>query len=125
FARRALIAYSLYVRNLMGDKDAAKARRLIAEAGLDGLTLEASGWLLSVLSGDQSSQTELTAVRKHLNNRVTEEAATAHFVTSYKDDDYLLMHSDRRADGVILEALIKDQPASDLIPKVVRGLLAH
>jgi uncharacterized protein YfaS (alpha-2-macroglobulin family) len=125
FARRALIAYSLYVRNLMGDKDAAKARRLIAEAGLEGITLEAIGWLLPVVSGDASSQTELVAIRRHLNNRVTEEAATAHFVTSYKDDDYLLMHSDRRADGVILESLIKDQPANDLIPKVVRGLLAH
>ena len=32
---------------------------------------------------------------------------------------------DRRADGVILEALIADQPANDLIPKLVRGLLAH
>lgn len=125
YARRALVAYSLYVRNLMGDKDPAKARRLIAEAGLDGLSLESIGWLLSVLSGDPASQTDLAAIRRHLNNRATEEAATAHFVTSYQDDDYLLMHSDRRADGVILEALIKDQPASDLIPKIVRGLLAH
>lgn len=125
YARRALVAYSLYVRNLMGDKDAAKARRLIAEAGLEGISLEAVGWLLSVLSGDPASQTEVAAIRKHLNNRATEEAATAHFATSYKDGDYLLMSSDRRADGVILEALIKDQPASDLIPKIVRGLLAQ
>lgn len=125
YARRALVAYSLYVRNLMGDRDSAKARRLIAEAGLDGLSLEATGWLLSVLSGDPASQAEVTAIRKHLNNHATEEASTANFVTSYGDSDYLLLHSDRRTDGVILEALIKDQPSSDLIPKVVRGLLAH
>lgn len=125
YARRALVAYSLYVRNLMGDRDSAKARRLIAEAGLDGLSLEAIGWLLSVLSGDTASQVELAAIRKHLNNRATEEAATASFVTSYGDSDYLLLHSDRRTDGVILEALIKDQPSSDLIPKLVRGLLGH
>ncbi|HXG94319.1 MAG TPA: DUF6049 family protein [Blastocatellia bacterium] len=124
-ARRALVAYALYVRNLMGDKDTAKARRLIGEAGLNGLSLEAVGWLLSVLSGDPASQSEIAAIRKHLNNRATEEAATAHFVTSYGDANYLLLHSNRRADGVILEALIKDQPANDLIPKVVRGLLAH
>jgi alpha-2-macroglobulin len=124
-ARRSLIAYSLYVRNLMGDRDTARARRLIAEGGLDGLSLEGIGWLLSVLSGDAASQTELAAIRKHLNNRATEEAATAHFVTSYGDGDYLLLHSDRRTDGVILEALIKDQPSSDLIPKLVRGLLGH
>ena len=36
-----------------------------------------------------------------------------------------MLNSDRRADGVILEALIGDQPNNDLIPKIVRGLLAH
>jgi len=125
YPRRALIAYSLYVRNLMGDKDSAKARRLIAEAGLDGLSLEAIGWLLSVLSGDSGSQADVAAIRRHLNNHATEEAATASFTTSYGDGDYLLLRSDRRADAVILEALIKDQPSSDLIPKIVRGLLGH
>ncbi|HYV82635.1 MAG TPA: hypothetical protein VE931_03915, partial [Pyrinomonadaceae bacterium] len=63
--------------------------------------------------------------RRLLNNRVTETAGAAHFVSSYGDSDYLLLHSDRRADGVILEALIVDQPSSDLISKIVRGLLAH
>jgi uncharacterized protein YfaS (alpha-2-macroglobulin family) len=78
FARRALVAYSLYVRNLMNDKDSAKARSLIAEAGLDGLSLESVGWLLSVLSGDSASQTELASIRRHLNKLApTEEAATA------------------------------------------------
>jgi uncharacterized protein YfaS (alpha-2-macroglobulin family) len=60
-----------------------------------------------------------------LNNRVTETAGMAHFVSSYDDGDYLILNSDRRADGVILDALIVDQPANDLIPKIVRGLLAH
>jgi uncharacterized protein YfaS (alpha-2-macroglobulin family) len=124
-ARRSLIAYSLYVRNLMGDRDTAKARILIAGGGLDGLSLEGLGWLLSVLSGDATSSSEVAAIRKHLNNHVTEEASTASFVTSYGDNDYLLLHSDRRTDGVILEALITDQPSSDLIPKLVRGLLGH
>ncbi len=49
----------------------------------------------------------------------------AHFVCSYSDSDYLVLNSNRRADGVILEALIGDQPTNDLIPKIVRGLLAH
>jgi uncharacterized protein YfaS (alpha-2-macroglobulin family) len=123
--RRALVAYALNVRDRMGDRDAAKARALIREAGLDKLSLEAVGWLLPVLSGDAGARAEVEAIRRHLNNRVSEEAATAHFTTSYTDGDYLLLHSSRRADGIILEALIKDQPTSDLIPKIVRGLLAH
>lgn len=124
-ARNALIAYALYVRNRMGDRDAAHARQLIATQGLDKLSLEAVGWLLPVLSGDGNSTAEVEAIRRLLNNRAEETAGTAHFVTSYADDDYLLLRSDRRADGVILEALIGDQPRSDLIPKIVRGLLAH
>jgi uncharacterized protein YfaS (alpha-2-macroglobulin family) len=124
-SRRAVIAYALNVRLRMGDRDAARARRLIAEAGLDKLPLEAVGWLLPLLSGDAGSKTEIEAIRRLLNNRATEDAGTAHFVTSYSDGEQLLLHSARRADGIILEALIGDQPQSDLIPKIVRGLLAH
>lgn len=124
-ARRAIVAYALYVRAQMGDRDVPRARNLIAEAGLDTLSLESIGWLLSVLANDANSRDEVAAIRHLLNNRVTETAGTAHFVCSYSDSDYLLLNSDRRADGVILEALIVDQPASDLIPKIVRGLLAH
>ncbi|HEX8773159.1 MAG TPA: alpha-2-macroglobulin family protein [Pyrinomonadaceae bacterium] len=123
--RRALIAYALYVRNRMGDRDAARARRLITEAGLENLSLEAVGWLLPVLSGDAASRVQVEAIRRLLNNRVSETAGAAHFTTSYTDGEYLLLHSERRADGIILESLIGDQPTSDLIPKIVRGLLAH
>jgi uncharacterized protein YfaS (alpha-2-macroglobulin family) len=125
-ARNALIAYALYVRARMEDADAPRARRLIVEAGgVEKLPLEAVGWLLPVLSGDKASAAEVASIRRLLNNRAEETAGTAHFVTSYADDDYLLLRSDRRADGVILEALIGDQPENDLIPKIARGLLAH
>jgi uncharacterized protein YfaS (alpha-2-macroglobulin family) len=123
--KRALIAYALYVRHRMGERDAARARKLIAEAGLEKLSLEAVGWLLPVLSGEAASKQQTEAIRTFLNNRASETAGTAHFTTSYTDGEYLLLHSERRADGIILEALIGDQPSNDLIPKVVRGLLAH
>jgi uncharacterized protein YfaS (alpha-2-macroglobulin family) len=124
-ARHALTAYAINVRFRVGDRDAARARQLINTVGLDKLPLEAVGWLLPVLSGDAASATEVAAIRRHLDNRAEETAGAAHFVTSYGDAEYLMLHSRRRTDGVILEALIHDQPASDLIPKVVRGLLAH
>ncbi|HMY76460.1 MAG TPA: DUF6049 family protein, partial [Blastocatellia bacterium] len=124
--RRTLTAYALYVRNRMNDRDAAKARTLIAEAGgVEKVPLEALGWLLPVLSGDSASQTQLVAIRRHLANRAEETAGTAHFTTSYSDGAHLLLHSNRRADGIILESLIGDDPNNDLIPKIVRGLLAH
>jgi uncharacterized protein YfaS (alpha-2-macroglobulin family) len=123
--RRTLIAYALYVRNLMGDSDPAAARRLIEEAGLESLPLEATGWLLAVLSGEREYFREVSSIRRHLDNRASETAATAQFTSGYGDGDYLVLHSSRRTDAVILEALIVDQPRNDLIPKLVRGLLGH
>ena len=58
-------------------------------------------------------------------NQVSETAGAANFTTSYGDGNYLLLSSDRRVDGVMLESLIQEQPNLDLIPKVVTGLLAH
>lgn len=124
-ARRALIAYALYVRSLMGERDTVRARRLVNEAGANNLSLEAAGWLLAVLSKDANSRAEIAALRRQINNRAEETAGTAHFTTSYKDGEHLLLASEHRTDAVILDALIADQPQSDLISKLVRGLLAH
>ncbi len=124
--RRVIVAYSVYVRALAGDADVAKAlstyrwfKAQKAEA------LEAIGWLYPVLSGAPTAKKEIAEIRKDLNNRVTETAGAAHFRTSYSDGAHLILYSDRRVDGVLLEGLIKDQPKSDLIPKIVRGLLGH
>jgi hypothetical protein len=124
-ARWAISAYALNVRGLAGDRDPAKARKLIAEAGLEKLSLESVGWLLTVLSGDKASTTQVDAIRLLFNNRATETAGAASFAESYTDGAQFLLHTNRRTDGVILEALIGDQPDNDLIPKIVRGLLAH
>ncbi len=121
--RNTLSAYALNVRNLMGDKDAAKARKLLADATLEKLQPEAIGWLLSVLSDDPASRTQVEQIRRHLLNRVTETAGAAHFAADYGDQDYVILYSDRRGDGVILDAMIGDTPDSDLIPKLVAGLL--
>ena len=123
--RHTLSAYALYVRQLMGDVDTAKARDLLNAQPLDDQALDAIAWIWQVLSDDAASAPEVEAIRRQINNRVVETAGAANFTTSYGEDAYLLLHSSRRADAVILDALIQDQPDSDLIPKVVNGLLAH
>lgn len=123
--RWTISAYALYVRDMMGDKDTAKAKKLLAEATIEKMPFEALGWVLSVLANDQGSKAEVEAIIRHLMNRTTETAATANFVTDYGDGAWLIMYSNRRADGVLLEALLKAQPDNDLIPKLVRGLLDH
>jgi uncharacterized protein YfaS (alpha-2-macroglobulin family) len=123
--RWTLSAYALYVRDLMEDNDAPKARQLLAEAGLEDLPLEAIGWTWEVLVDDANSAPELDAIRRFVANRVVETAGAANFTTYYDDQTYLLLSSDRRTDAVLLGALMADDPESDLIPKLVNGLLAH
>jgi uncharacterized protein YfaS (alpha-2-macroglobulin family) len=89
------------------------------------MPFEALAWLLNVLAADSGSKGEVDKLVRFFENRATETAATAHFASSYGDQGYLLLHSDRRADALILEALIAARPDSDLITKVVRGLMAH
>ncbi len=121
--RRTISAYALYVRDLMNDKEAAKAKKLLTEATIEKMPFEALGWILSVLANDKNSTAEVESIKRFLMNRTTETAATANFVTDYGDAQWLIMYSNRRADGVLLEALIKADANNDLIPKLVRGLL--
>jgi uncharacterized protein YfaS (alpha-2-macroglobulin family) len=123
--RWTISAYALYVRAKLGDRDIVKTKNLLKTATLEKLPFEATGWIYGVLAGDKTSEPELAAIRLWLNNHVTETAAAANFVTDYKDDGWVIMASNRRADGVILEAMIADQPQSDVIAKIVRGLLAQ
>jgi uncharacterized protein YfaS (alpha-2-macroglobulin family) len=121
----ALNSYALYVRNLIGDTVVESAQRLVNDLGLERLPLEALGWLLHVLNGTASCRDMVASIHRHLGNRATETAGTAHFVTSYGKEGHVLLHSNRRTDAIILESLILNIPESDLIPKLGRGLFAH
>ena len=125
--RRAITAYAIYVRARLGENVTGEAQSLIADAGgIKKMPLESLGWLYYSICKSPSATTMTAAIRKHLDNVVVETAGMANFTTSYGDDDgYLVLGSDRRTDGILLEAMIHDQPANDLIPKVARGLLAH
>lgn len=123
--RHALSSYAVYVRDLMGDVDTAKARQLLGQYSLEEQSLEAIAWLWQVLSDDAASARQVDQIRRFVNNRAVETASAANFTTSYGDDEYLMLHSNRRTDAVVLDAMINDQPDNDLIPKVVNGLLSN
>ena len=130
-ARAAIEAYAISVRAAFGDPDAASARRLVAGRGGHGespggaLSVEGLAWLLPVLAADADSRYETDEVRRQLANLVVETPGAASVAVRYEDGAHLLLASDRRADAVVLEALIADQPDSDLVPKLVAGLLGH
>ncbi len=115
-----LLAYALHVRALDGDRDSSAARGLWNRRGAD-LELDALAWIWPVV-GDDGIEADIERV---FNNRVTETAEAATFVTEYGEEAYLILASDRRTDGIVLDALITMAPDSDLIPKVVAGLLSN
>jgi uncharacterized protein YfaS (alpha-2-macroglobulin family) len=124
-ARLTVSGYALHVRAMLGDNDARKAKKILSENDIASIPFEALGWLLGVLSSDGNSGNEVESVKRFLMNRVTETASTASFVTGQSDGGFLVMHSSRRADGVLLDALLKVEPRNDLVPKLVKGLLAQ
>jgi len=118
-SKNMLTAYALHVRSLGGDRDTRAARALWQRRGTD-LGVDALAWIWPVVDDGAVG----AGIERILNNRVVETAGAAAFVTDYGEDAYLLLHSDRRTDAIVLDALITMAPESDLIPKVVAGLLA-
>lgn len=123
--RRVIRAYALYVLRLAGRPDARKAQALVDEVALEEQPLEVLAWVLPTLHDDAKARPLADRIERHLGNRVTETAGMAHFATAYADGAHLVLHSDRRVDALVLEALATTEPGSDLVPKLVRGLLGH
>lgn len=118
--RDTVRAYALWVRDLAGSGDAAKAVQFYREHEAH-LGVDALAWLWTATHDPGIA----TAIERTLGNRVVETAGAANFTTEYSDGAYMVMHSDRRSDGIVLDALITNSPDSDLIAKVVNGLLAN
>lgn len=123
--RQTLSAYALYVRMLMGDRDVEKARNLFHQDPIEELPIDAIAWIWQVLIDDPNSSEELDTIRRFVSNRAVETPGAANFITSFDDQAYLLLNSNRRTDALLLDAMIRDNPDDELIPKVVNGLLAH
>jgi len=124
--KTSISAYALYVRKQMGDVDIKKGQKLLADrGGPQKIPMEANGWLLGLFAGNAAATNERATILRHALNSVSETAGAANFTTAYGDGAHLLLSSDRRVDGILLESLILEQPSNDLIPKLVTGLLGH
>ncbi len=119
-ARNTLRAFAVHLRQMQGDRDVDEATAIYRDGGI-GLQLEAIAWLWPSID-DAAIRAEIEAL---FLNAAVDTAGAATFATSYSEDAWVIANSDRRTDAVVLDALISESPASDLIPKVVAGLLAH
>ncbi len=119
-SRDRIQAYALWVRALAGQRDPGKAATLLAARG-EKLNLDALAWLWGSIDNPQSKAT----IERTITNRAVDTAGAVSFTNSYTDSDYLTLSSDRRTDALVLDSLIANAPKSDLVEKVVAGLLAN
>ncbi len=120
-------AYALNILEQAGQGDSARACELLSKVKLEDAPIDAIGWIIPTLAKgaahDDKCQTLLSDIWQMLRHRVSETADAANFSDSYGIDSYLVFASNNRTDGIMLDALITAKPDSDLIPKLVRGLL--
>jgi alpha-2-macroglobulin len=128
-ARQSANAYALYVRDRLGDAGAVTEARRLASAAPDRvggeLPVEAAGWLLHVLADDAASADVRGELMRTLMNRLVETAGSVTFAERYEDGEHLLLHSSRRTDAVVLEALIAAGADVDVVTRLAQSLLAH
>ena len=125
FARRYITAYALYVRSLLDDVDAERAARLLDQLPHQTSELDVIAWSLLVLQADGTMQDIVDKWYRHVLNRADETTGKVVFARhAYQDDGHLILHSDRRSDALLLRMLMTVRPDADLIPKVVRSLMA-
>jgi len=73
--RHAISAYALYTRKQLGDTDIAKGQRSLKDwGGVDKVTMETDGWLLTVFAGNAAAQAERAAIVRYATNHVSETA---------------------------------------------------
>ena len=108
--KHTLSSYAVFVRMLQNDVDGGKAAQLFAQYPIDDQSLEALAWLWQVLARDPARSEQVGVIATHFNNRVVETAGMANFITSYDDQAYLMLHSNRRTDAIILDALMALTP---------------
>ena len=84
------------------------------------MTLGALARLWPVLD-DQSAA---AGIERTITNSAVDTAGAVAFTTDVHDDAAVTLSSDRRTDALVLDAFLQLRPTSDLVPKVVTGLLA-
>ncbi len=120
-SRYLIQAYALQVRAQLGENVDRDARTIAKRMTWQEQDLATFGWLLDCLSKDANGLR--AKLLRHIANHTDETASSAHVAKVYSSDGHWHMHSERRADAVVLGALIRATPKSDVVGKLMRGLM--
>jgi uncharacterized protein YfaS (alpha-2-macroglobulin family) len=118
-SRDTIDAYAISVRALAGDASATGDADLLATSRGAALPMDGVGWLLPVVSAGPR-QSLLTRV----SNAAVDDAGSVTFTQGVTDDSWTVLASQPRTDALILDGLLAVDKGSDLIGKVVAGLMA-
>jgi alpha-2-macroglobulin len=119
FCKDTIRAYAIWVEALAGRRNPNKAAALLRQRG-DKLNLDALAWIW----GSVDAANDKARIERTITNRAVDTAGAVSFTNGVNDGDYLTLTSDRRTDALVLDALISNAPKSDLVEKVVAGLMA-
>ena len=123
--RRYITAYALYVRSLLDDVDVERAARLLDQLPDQTGELDVIAWSLLVLHADGKAQDTVDEWYRYVLNRADETTGKVVFARhAHREEGHLILHSDRRSDALLLRMLMTVRPDAELIPKVVRSLMA-
>ncbi len=127
--RDLIESYALYIRALQRDVDPQAALRIVDGTEWQTQSAEALAWSIQVLALSPGHEEKIQEIWDFLLNQVHETAGKAVFATAFREEEgHLVLNSTRyagkRAEALLLQALIKTRPAEELMPKLVSGLLA-
>jgi uncharacterized protein YfaS (alpha-2-macroglobulin family) len=120
-ADRSLLAYAIYVENVMGRANSAHVDKLFSDSKMQYEQLDVLAWSLPTLFAINSSH--LPEVQERLRGAAHETQSTVHFTDVNQDVLKLFSNSDERLNALILDALMSTTPDDLLIPKIARGLI--
>jgi len=118
-ARATLVAYALYVRNLLGDDDVERAKALVAAP--DELDLEAAAMLLSVVRRTRSGRGEARQLERRLDAWI--DAGAVRLQPAPEDRAVTLATADR-ALAIALDAMVTNAARSDRTARLAAVTLA-
>ena len=142
FTNWLIFSFSLYARYLMGDDILSLVDKALKfyqkfDEKLTSLSLEIVSWIGVIFSEalldsrltEKKHNSIMSAIEKIIaffEIKIVSQGDHAHFVCNVSDQDqYISLHSNNRTDSIVLYALLHLDPNHEIVPKLVKSVLAQ
>ncbi len=122
-ARCTISAYALYVLHLAGNTSGSQVQRILTQYNLEKMPLDAVGWLLPLMAGNEALDNEKNQILRRINHQAVETSGKVELADSYEDQGFTVFYSKNQTPGIVLEGLLAADPTNPLISKLVLSLI--